>query len=161
VTKPEIGGVYPPSFEAARAVFSANFEEGAELGARYSLAIDGEIVVDLWAGSADHAQTKPFNDRTPAPVFSTTKAVTALMVARMVGQRRLAYGQRISEVGPVFGQGGRSTSTSSRRCRTRRGYAVCSSRWTRRCGSIGTQSAGSWRRWRPCGYRAAPAATIR
>lgn len=111
MTTPEIGGVCPPSFEAVRAAFSSNFEEGAELGARYSLAIDGEIVVDLWAGWADHAQTKPFDDRTLTPVFSTTKAVAALMVARMVGQRRLAYDQRISEVWPAFGQAGKEHIT--------------------------------------------------
>ena len=90
MTTPEIGGVCPPRFEPVRAAFAANFDDGAELGARFCLAIEGEIVLDLWAGYADRAQTRKFDDTTLTPVFSTTKAVAALMVARLVGQGRLA-----------------------------------------------------------------------
>lgn len=111
MTTPEIGGVCPPRFAPVRAAFAANFEAGAELGARYCLAIEGEIVVDLWAGFADRAQTRPFDAATLTPVFSTTKAVAALMVARLVGQRRLAYGQKVSEIWPEFGQAGKDRIT--------------------------------------------------
>jgi CubicO group peptidase (beta-lactamase class C family) len=111
VTTPEIGGVCPPRLEAVRAAFAANFADGAELGARFSLAIEGEIVVDLWGGFADRAQTRPFDAQTLTPVFSTTKAVAALMVARLVGQGRLAYGQTVSEIWPEFGQAGKDRIT--------------------------------------------------
>ena len=108
---PEIGGFCPPQLEPVREAFAANFEAGSELGARYALAIEGEIVLDLWAGHADRAQTRAFDDTTLTPVFSTTKAVAALMVARLVGQRRLAYGQRVSDVWPEFGQAGKDGVT--------------------------------------------------
>jgi CubicO group peptidase (beta-lactamase class C family) len=111
VTTPEIGGVCPPQLEPVREAFAANFEDGAELGARFSLAIEGEIVLDLWAGFADRAQTRAFDDTTLTPIFSTTKAVAALMVARLVGQGKLAYGQRVAELWPEFAQGGKADVT--------------------------------------------------
>lgn len=107
----KIGGVCPPQMEPVREAFEANFEAGEELGARYCLAIEGEIVVDLWAGWADRAGARPFDAATLTPVFSTTKAVAALMVARLVGQRRIAWGQRVAEVWPEFGQAGKGGIT--------------------------------------------------
>lgn len=111
MTTPQIGGFCPPQLDPVLRAFAANFEAGQELGARYALAIEGEIVLDLWAGYADRAQTRAFDDTTLTPVFSTTKAVAALMVARLVGQHRLAYGQRMTDVWPEFGQAGKETVT--------------------------------------------------
>jgi CubicO group peptidase (beta-lactamase class C family) len=111
VSEVEIGGVCPPQLDPVREAFAANFAEDAELGARFCLAIEGEIVLDLWAGFADRARTRPFDAATLTPVFSTTKAVTALMLARLVGQGRLAYGQRVAEVWPEFGQAGKDPVT--------------------------------------------------
>jgi len=42
-----------------RQAFEANFAEGWELGARFALAIDGEIVIDLIGGWADRAWGHP------------------------------------------------------------------------------------------------------
>jgi CubicO group peptidase (beta-lactamase class C family) len=111
VSTPEICGFCPPQLEPVREAFAGNFAAGTELGARYVLAIEGEIVLDLWAGHADRAQTRRFDDTTLTPVFSTTKAVAALMVARLVGQRSLAYGQRVRDVWPEFGQAGKAAIT--------------------------------------------------
>ena len=82
----EIFGTCPPQFEPVREAFAANFAEGLEQGARFALALEGEVVVDLWAGTADRAKTRPFDETTLTPVFSTTKAVAALMMARLVSQ---------------------------------------------------------------------------
>ncbi len=111
MSTPEICGFCPPQLEPVREAFAGNFAAGTELGARYVLAIEGEIVLDLWAGHADRAQTRRFDDTTLTPVFSTTKAVAALMVARLVGQRSLAYGQRVRDVWPEFGQAGKAAIT--------------------------------------------------
>ena len=81
---------------AVREAFEANFEGGLELGARFCLAIDGEIVVDLMGGFADRARTRPFDAATLAPVYSTTKALAALMIARLVGDGRLDYRQPVA-----------------------------------------------------------------
>ncbi len=107
----DIRGLCPPRFAAVREAFAANFAEGRELGARFALAIDGEIVVDLLGGWADRHQTRPFAADTLTPVFSTTKAITSLMLARLVGQGRLAYPSRVADLWPQFAQAGKGEIT--------------------------------------------------
>ncbi len=107
----EIRGFCPPRFEAVRAAFAANFDEDRELGARFALAIDGEIVIDLMGGWADRAMSRPFAGDTLTPVFSTTKAMASLMVARLVGQGRLAYETPVAEIWPAFGAAGKGELT--------------------------------------------------
>jgi len=68
-------------------------------------------VIDLWAGWADRAQSRPFGPHTIAPVFSTSKAMAALLIARLVSQGRLAYGQPVAEVWPDFAQAGKAGIT--------------------------------------------------
>jgi CubicO group peptidase (beta-lactamase class C family) len=105
----EIQGVCPPQFDPVRRAFEANRPE--ELGARFSLAVEGEIVVDLYAGSADRGQTRPFGPDTLTPVFSTTKAIASILIARLVEQGKLAYGQPVAEVWPEFAQAGKAAVT--------------------------------------------------
>ena len=71
----------------------------------------GELVVDLWAGDADRGRTRPFDARTLTPIFSTTKAIAALLVARAVEEGRLAYDQRVAEIWPEFAQAGKDAVT--------------------------------------------------
>jgi len=106
-----IRGLCPPQFEFVREAFAANFAEDAELGARFCLAIEGEIVVDLMGGWADRAGTRPFDETTLTPVFSTTKAVAALMIARLVSAGALAYGRRVAELWPAFAAEGKGELT--------------------------------------------------
>jgi CubicO group peptidase (beta-lactamase class C family) len=107
----DIQGVCPPQFGVVQDAFAANFAEGLELGARFTLALEGEVVVDLWAGSADRAGTRPFGPDTLTPVFSTTKAVTALMGARAVDRGRLDYDKPVSDGWPEFAAGGKGRIT--------------------------------------------------
>ncbi len=107
----EIRGVCPVRYRAVRDAFVANFAEGRELGARFSAAVEGEVVIDLMAGVADRSTGRPFGPDTLTPIFSTTKAVTALMIARLVGQGRLDYGQRVAELWPEFAQAGKADIT--------------------------------------------------
>ncbi len=111
VSAAEISGVCPPQFAPVREAFAANFAEDRELGARFSLAIEGEVVVDLWAGFADRQRTRPFDQHTLTPVFSTTKAIAALLIARLVDQGRLAYDQPVAEVWPEFAEAGKAQVT--------------------------------------------------
>jgi len=49
-----------------REAFAANFRRGREVGAALAVVHDGETVVDLWAGWADQARSKPL-PRDPIP----------------------------------------------------------------------------------------------
>ena len=107
----EIAGYAPTRFAAVKDSFAENFEAGEELGARFTLVEDGETVLDLWAGYADRLRSRPFDDRTLTPVFSTTKALAALLIARLVDQGKLDYGQTVASVWPDFADAGKASIT--------------------------------------------------
>jgi CubicO group peptidase (beta-lactamase class C family) len=98
MTDTDIRGLCPDRFAAVRAAFQANFDEGTEQGARFALAIEGEIVIDLIGGTRDRAREQPFDEDTLTPVFSTTKAMASLMIARLVDQERLWWDQPVADV---------------------------------------------------------------
>jgi CubicO group peptidase (beta-lactamase class C family) len=107
----EIAGFAPARFAAVKDAFADNFARGEELGARFTLVEAGEVVLDLWGGHADRARTKPFEARTLTPVFSTTKAIASLLIARLVDQGKLAYEQTVASVWPAFAAAGKAGIT--------------------------------------------------
>lgn len=100
-----------PRFAAVREAFQRNADEGLELGVRFTAHVDGHPVVDLVGGWADRARTTPFTARTLTPVFSVSKAMTAVMMARLVEQGRLSYAQPVADVWPEFAQAGKGAVT--------------------------------------------------
>lgn len=112
---PDIHGFCRPRFAALKDAFAANFTDAPEglneRGARVSVCIGGEVVVDLWAGWADTAQTVPFGETTLTPVFSTGKAVMALLVATCVERGLLDYEGPVAAYWPAFGQAGKAAIT--------------------------------------------------
>ncbi len=132
-----VRGLCPPRFAAVRAAFEANFAAGLELGARFAFAIEGEIVVDLIGGWADRAQSRPFAEDTLTPVFSTTKAIAAFMIARLVGEGRLDYRQRVTELWPEFGEAGKADVTVEQALSHQAGL----------CGLPGPMDPADWFDW--------------
>ena len=57
----ELHGVCDPRFLPLKQAFAENFEAGLELGASVAATWRGEPVLDLWAGWADVAQTRPWD----------------------------------------------------------------------------------------------------
>jgi CubicO group peptidase (beta-lactamase class C family) len=112
---PEISGLCPPRFAAVKDAFAANFTDApeglTEQGARFSACEDGEVVIDLMAGWADTAGTVPFGSATLTPVFSTGKAVMALMIAACVERGLLDYDRAVADYWPEFGQAGKQAIT--------------------------------------------------
>lgn len=106
-----IHGQSAAGLESVTAAFADLFAQGQELGAQFALVRKGEVIIDLWAGHADRARTLPYGPETLTPLFSTTKAVAALMVARLVDQGKLAYDQPVAGVWPEFAQAGKGAVT--------------------------------------------------
>lgn len=107
----DLGGSAAPRFARLKDAFAASFDEGVELGARVAVTVDGEVAADLWGGFADRAGARAFDDRTLPPVFSTGKALIALLVARLVDRGRLSYERRVAELWPEFGRAGKAGVT--------------------------------------------------
>jgi CubicO group peptidase (beta-lactamase class C family) len=103
----EIHGTCDSAFAPVRRVFEENFQKRAEIGAAVSLVVDGRVRVDLWAGSADQARTKPWQRDTLVNVYSTTKGMTALCAQRLVDAGKLDIDAPVSRYWPEFAAGGK------------------------------------------------------
>ena len=73
-----INGFCDERFKAVKEVFAKNFEDGLDVGASFAATIDGKYVIDIWAGYADAAKTRPWERDTIINVYSTTKVMTVL-----------------------------------------------------------------------------------
>lgn len=116
MTQPvEIHGTCPAPFSAVKDAFAANFTHAPEglneVGARFSITIEGETVIDLWGGSADTAGQKPFTQTTLVPVFSSGKAVMSLLIALCVERGLLSYDEKVSTYWPAFAANGKGDLT--------------------------------------------------
>ncbi|MEO1038898.1 MAG: serine hydrolase domain-containing protein [Pseudomonadota bacterium] len=107
----EIRGFIAPGFEPVADAFRANFAAGNEIGAGFALMQDGEVRIDIHAGAADRGGARAWSGETLAPIFSTGKAVTALVMAWLVDQGRIAYDTPIAAVWPDFGVHGKDAIT--------------------------------------------------
>ncbi|HVM96069.1 MAG TPA: serine hydrolase domain-containing protein [Candidatus Acidoferrales bacterium] len=102
-----VDGQCSPRFAAVRDAFAANFEAGREVGASFAATLDGELVVDLWGGWADAAQTRPWQRDTIVNVFSTTKAMTALCAHILADRGELDFDAPVARYWPEFAQAGK------------------------------------------------------
>lgn len=107
----EISGSTQRRFAAVKQAFADNFARGEELGARFSAIIDGETVVDIWAGSADRDGNAPWTEETLAPVYSAGKAALVVLVARAVSDGALDYERPVADDWPAFAAEGKGAIT--------------------------------------------------
>jgi CubicO group peptidase (beta-lactamase class C family) len=91
-----------PGFEPVLEAFRANFDEDLELGAGFCAILEGEIVVDLVGGYSDRAKTQAWTQETLVPVYSTTKPIAALVIARLQDQGLLHFDDPIGKLWPEF-----------------------------------------------------------
>ena len=109
-----VHGFAAPGFEPVRAAFVANFErpeDYREVGAALAVFRRGDCVVDLWGGHADRALTRPWRRDSLVNLWSTTKGVAALCLARLVDRGALAYDQRVAGFWPEFAAAGKDRIT--------------------------------------------------
>jgi len=105
---PEVGGLVEPGFEGVRDAFAHNFVEHGEVGAGYALYVDGELVVDIWGGTADVKAGTPYTDDSLQLVFSTTKGATAACANLLAQRGELDVDAPVAEYWPEFAQHGKA-----------------------------------------------------
>jgi len=127
----EIFGTCQPRFDAVREAFAANFAAGREVGATFAATLGGELVVDLWAGDADAARTRPWAQDTIVNVFSTTKAVTALCAHMLVDRGLLDVDAPVARYWPEFAAHGKEAITPRHLLSHTAGLAAIRKRLTR------------------------------
>jgi CubicO group peptidase (beta-lactamase class C family) len=98
----EIHGTCDESFDLVRRTFESNFDAGLELGASVAVVLDGELVVDLWAGDADPDGTRPWQQDTIVNVFSSTKPMATLVMFELVDQGLVDLDTPVATYWPEF-----------------------------------------------------------
>ncbi|MBN9579207.1 MAG: beta-lactamase family protein, partial [Alphaproteobacteria bacterium] len=99
------------AFQPVRDAFAGNFAERGEPGAAFALSLNGRVVVDLWGGWADRAQTRPWARDTIVNFFSVSKALSAIVAMRLVEQGALHLDAPVRALWPEFAQAGKEMVT--------------------------------------------------
>jgi CubicO group peptidase (beta-lactamase class C family) len=107
----QINGTVADGFGTVADAFARNFAEHGELGAAFSLYVDGEVVVDIWAGVADRQTGRLWTEDTLQLVYSTTKGAAAICVARLVEAGLVSYDDPVATHWPEFGANGKEAIT--------------------------------------------------
>lgn len=98
----EIHGFCDERFEKVKAAMAANYVEHGEIGSSLCIYEHGTCIVDLWAGHADAARSRPWEENTIANVFSATKGPTALTLHMLSDRGQLDLDAPIAEYWPEF-----------------------------------------------------------
>jgi CubicO group peptidase (beta-lactamase class C family) len=98
-------------FEPVRAAFVENFTRRGELGAACCIFREGEKVVDLWGGIRDRATGAPWEEDTMVLVYSSTKGLSAMVMALAHSRGWLDYEERVCAYWPEFAQAGKERIT--------------------------------------------------
>ncbi len=97
--------------QALEQAFAANFHEGLEAGASLAMTLQGEPIVDLWAGFADAEETQPWQRDTVVQLFSNAKIMVTLCVLRLIDEGRIALDDPVAKHWPEFGAAGKEEIT--------------------------------------------------
>ena len=100
-----------PRFTKLKDVFASNFAKGMEHGASVAVVHNGEVIVDLWGGFADKAHARGWDSTSLANVWSVSKAVVALAVAKLVEAGKLRYDDPVAKHWPEFAKAGKQHIT--------------------------------------------------
>ncbi|MCP5042375.1 MAG: beta-lactamase family protein [bacterium] len=102
----DVKGFCMDRFQPVRNAFVANFDQGKEVGASVAVTLDGEPVVDLWAGDAD-PRGNPWQEDTIVNVYSTTKTMAATCLLMLADRGEVDLDAPVSKYWPEFAQNGK------------------------------------------------------
>ncbi|PHR57470.1 MAG: esterase [Robiginitomaculum sp.] len=107
----QVQGQTAQGFETVKTAFEEILATSDEAGAGFCVLKDGEYLVDLVGGTKDRRQTEAWQADTLIPVFSTTKAISAIVIAYLVENDRLDYDQTVASLWPEFAAHGKDKVT--------------------------------------------------
>src|SRR4051812_36357007 len=98
----EIKGSCVGAFDNVREAFARNFSQLGEVGAGVAVWVNGDLVVNLWGGSADGAGTQPWQEDTLTTVLSGTKGLTSTCVHQLADRGELDLHAPVAHYWPEF-----------------------------------------------------------
>ena len=106
----DIHGFCDEKFAAVREAFARNFDEYGDVGASFAATVEGEFVVDLWAGHADKARTRAWERDTIVNVYSTTKTMSFLCALVLADRGQLDFHAKVTDYWPEYGANGKENT---------------------------------------------------
>ncbi|MFT5719061.1 MAG: CubicO group peptidase (beta-lactamase class C family) [Oleiphilaceae bacterium] len=106
-----IAGYCKTDFALVRQAFTENLKQRSELGASISVMHEGKMVVDLWGGYQDIAQTKPWEQDSLVCVMSVSKGIASLCILTLADQKKIKLDELIADYWPEFAQAGKENIT--------------------------------------------------
>jgi len=106
-----VEGTVAAGYEQVRTAFAANLSVRGDGGCALAAVVDGELVVDLWGGTADPATGAAWRRGTSAGVFSGTKGIVATLLLLLVDRGRLDPARPVAAYWPEFAAAGKEQVT--------------------------------------------------
>ena len=103
----ETQGRFDEKFKSIVDCYEEQFSHGLDIGSSLAITYEGEMVVDIWAGTRDKAQSLPWNENTIVNVFSSTKNATSLAAYVLADRGQLDFFAPVAEYWPEFAQKGK------------------------------------------------------
>lgn len=104
----QIHGSCSDQFTALREAFARNLDSGAEVGASFAIALEGEMVVDMWGGWVDEEHSAPWERDTITNVWSSTKTMMGLEALMLMDRGELDAHQKVAHYWPEFAANGKA-----------------------------------------------------
>ena len=98
-------------FLEVQRIFNNNFLKYGEVGSSLCVIVDGEIVVDIWAGHKNKNKTKEWSENTLSVAFSSTKAALALCTHMLIERGELNLKEKVTKYWPEYGKNGKEETT--------------------------------------------------
>ena len=92
-------------------IFNHNFDKYKEIGSSLCVIVDGEIVVDIWAGHKNKDRTEDWNEDTLSVAFSSTKVALALCAHILIERGKLDLKEKVTKYWPEYGKNGKEETT--------------------------------------------------
>ncbi|MEO7223154.1 MAG: serine hydrolase domain-containing protein [Devosia sp.] len=128
--KPVIEGQIDGGYDQVADAFAAAFEGRPTMGAALAIRVGGERVVHLWGGTADETDGKQWTKDTASVIFSCTKGLMSILLARLVQEGRLDYDALVTRYWPEFGAAGKDKVTVRQLISHKAGLSAPQQDWT-------------------------------
>jgi CubicO group peptidase (beta-lactamase class C family) len=125
-----VDGRVAPGYGAIADAFAKAFEGKPAMGAALALRVDGEEVLSLWGGFADPRTGARWAADTPSVVFSCTKGLMSILLARLAQEGRLDYDLPVARYWPEFARAGKERVTVRQAISHKAGLSAPPRDWT-------------------------------
>ncbi|MEM0985461.1 MAG: serine hydrolase domain-containing protein [Pseudomonadota bacterium] len=96
-------------FAPVKHAFEQNFRDNDEIGASVAISLEGEMVVDLWAGQLERGGDEAWAEDTIINVWSCTKTMAALCLLMLADTGTIDLNAPVARYWPEFAAAGKES----------------------------------------------------